>query len=130
MGKLTGFKEFNRKDFATRPVENRIKDYKEVHNALPIKDMEDQAARCMNCGTPFCNWGCPLGNLIPDWNDFAYNTDWKKAYDRLSMTNNFPEFTGRICPALCEASCTLGVNYDPVSIRELEYMIIEKAFKE
>ncbi|WP_446899674.1 glutamate synthase subunit beta [Clostridium sp. LBM24168] len=130
MGKLTGFKEFDRKNFSTRSVESRIKDYKEVHNPLPLKDMENQAARCMNCGTPFCNWGCPLGNLIPDWNDFAYNDDWKKAYTRLSMTNNFPEFTGRICPALCEASCTLGVNYNPVSIRELEYMIIEKAFKE
>ncbi|MBA5850128.1 glutamate synthase subunit beta [Clostridium sp. cel8] len=130
MGKLAGFKEFDRKNFSTRPVKERINDFKEVHDPLPIKDMEDQSARCMNCGTPFCNWGCPLGNLIPDWNDFAYNGDWKKAYERLSMTNNFPEFTGRICPALCEASCTLGVNYDPVSIREIEYMIIEKAFKE
>lgn len=130
MGKLTGFKEFDRKNFTTRPIKERVKDYKEVHKPFPLKDMENQAARCMNCGTPFCNWGCPLGNLIPDWNDFAYNKDWKKAYERLKVTNNFPEFTGRICPALCEASCTLGVNYNPVSIREIEYMVIEKAFKE
>lgn len=130
MGKLAGFKEFERKDFTTRPIDKRVKDYKEVHTPLSLQEMENQAARCMNCGTPFCNWGCPLGNLIPDWNDFTYNEDWKKAYDELILTNNFPEFTGRICPALCEASCTLGVNYNPVSIREIEYMVIEKAFKE
>lgn len=130
MGKLGGFKEFERRDFETRPVKDRVKDYREVHTALPAEDMEKQAARCMNCGTPFCNWGCPLGNLIPDWNDLAYRGDWKKAYERIRMTNNFPEFTGRICPALCESSCTLGINYNPVSIRELEFMIIEKAFKE
>ncbi|AND84891.1 glutamate synthase small subunit [Clostridium tyrobutyricum] len=130
MGKLGGFKEFDRKDFATRPVKERVKDYEEVHTPLSLRNMEEQAARCMNCGTPFCNWGCPVGNLIPDWNDFSYNDDWEKAYKRLSLTNNFPEFTGRICPALCEASCTLGINYNPVSIREIEYMIIEKAFKE
>ncbi|MBV4420109.1 glutamate synthase subunit beta [Clostridium tyrobutyricum] len=130
MGKLGGFKEFNRKDFATRSVKERVKDYEEVHTPLSLKNMEEQAARCMNCGTPFCNWGCPVGNLIPDWNDFSYNDDWEKAYKRLSLTNNFPEFTGRICPALCESSCTLGINYNPVSIREIEYMVIEKAFKE
>lgn len=130
MGKLGGFKEFDRKDFATRSVKERVKDYEEVHTPLSLKNMEEQAARCMNCGTPFCNWGCPVGNLIPDWNDFSYNDDWEKAYKRLSLTNNFPEFTGRICPALCESSCTLGINYNPVSIREIEYMVIEKAFKE
>ena len=101
MGKLGGFKEFDRKDFATRPVKERVKDYEEVHTPLSLRNMEEQAARCMNCGTPFCNWGCPVGNLIPDWNDFSYNDDWEKAYKRLSLTNNFPEFTSRVCPALC-----------------------------
>ena len=84
----------------------------------------------MDCGIPFCNWGCPLGNLIPDWNDMVYKGKWEKAYDRLSLTNNFPEFTGRVCPALCEGSCTLGVNRDPVSIKEIELKYIEKAFAE
>ncbi|HBC96376.1 MAG TPA: glutamate synthase, partial [Clostridium sp.] len=83
---------------------------------------------CMNCGTPFCNWGCPTENVIPDWNDFVYRNNWKRAFERLILTNSFPEFTGRICPAICEGACTLGVNRKPVSIREIELNIIEKAF--
>lgn len=130
MGKITGFKEFQRKSFDKRPVKERVKDYKEVYVKLPIEKLRDQGARCMNCGTPFCNWGCPLGNLIPDWNDMVFKGDYEKAFKRLTLTSNFPEFTGRICPALCEGSCTLGVNRNPVTIREIELMIIEKAFAE
>lgn len=130
MGKLGGFKEFERKNFNKRSVKERVKDYKEVYVPLSDKEISNQAARCMSCGTPFCNWGCPLGNIAPDWNDFFYKGQFEKAYKRLSMTNNFPEFTGRICPALCEAACTLGINRKAVSVREIEYSIIEKAFKE
>ena len=128
MGKITGFKEYKREDPKERPVEERIKDYKEVYYKLPKDKLNVQAARCMNCGTPFCNWGCPLENLVPDWNEFVYKNEWHKAFKRLSLTNNFPEFTGRICPALCEGSCTLGVNREPVSVRQVELNIIEKAF--
>ncbi len=130
MGKITGFKEYKREDPKERPVEERIKDYKEVYYKLPKDKLNVQAARCMNCGTPFCNWGCPLENLVPDWNEFVYKNEWHKAFKRLSLTNNFPEFTGRICPALCEGSCTLGVNREPVSVRQVELNIIEKAFGE
>ncbi|MCY6483360.1 glutamate synthase subunit beta [Clostridium aestuarii] len=130
MGKLTGFKEFERNNFNKRSVKERVKDYKEVYVPLTKEEMQQQAARCMDCGTAFCNWGCPLGNLIPDWNDMVYRDDWKKAFDRLNLTSNFPEFTGRICPALCEAACALGVNRKAVSIREIEVSIIEKAYKE
>lgn len=130
MGKLTGFKEFERKGYRRREIKDRIKDYKEIYIPLTKEEMSEQASRCMNCGTPFCNWGCPLGNVIPDWNDMIYNGDWEKAYKRLTLTSNFPEFTGRICPALCEAGCTLGVNRKAVSIREIELTIIEKAFEE
>lgn len=126
--KLTGFMTINRNNFKTRAVEERVKDYNNVYIQLSLEEMRNQANRCMDCGTSFCNWGCPLGNLIPDWNDFVYNSDWKKAYDRLSLTSNFPEFTGRVCPALCEAACVLGVNRKGVSIREIEQMIIETAF--
>ena len=130
MGKLTGFKEFERKGYKRREIKDRIKDYKEIYIPLTKEEMSEQASRCMNCGTPFCNWGCPLGNIIPDWNDMIYKGDWEKAYKRLTLTSNFPEFTGRICPALCEAGCTLGVNRTAVSIREIELTIIEKAFAE
>ncbi|KOA19660.1 glutamate synthase [NADPH] small chain [Clostridium homopropionicum DSM 5847] len=130
MGKLTGFKEFERKGYKRREVKDRIKDYKEIYIPLTKEEMSEQASRCMNCGTPFCNWGCPLGNIIPDWNDMIYKGDWEKAYKRLTLTSNFPEFTGRICPALCEAGCTLGVNRKAVSVREIELTIIEKAFEE
>jgi glutamate synthase (NADPH/NADH) small chain len=130
MGKTTGFKEYERENPKKRSVEERVKDYKVIYNKLPEDKLSLQGARCMNCGTPFCNWGCPLGNLIPDWNDLVYKGEWKKAYERLSLTNTFPEFTGRICPAPCEGSCTLGVNRAPVSIKEIELSIIEKAFEE
>lgn len=130
MGKLTGFKEFERKGYRRREIKDRIKDYKEIYIPLTKEEMSEQASRCMNCGTPFCNWSCPLGNIIPDWNDMIYKGDWEKAYKRLTLTSNFPEFTGRICPALCEAGCTLGVNRKAVSIREIELTIIEKAFEE
>ncbi|MEW9124745.1 MAG: glutamate synthase, partial [Thermotaleaceae bacterium] len=130
MGKLYGFNEYNRETSPKRPVEERIKDYKELYLEFPEESLMQQGARCMDCGTPFCNWGCPLGNIIPDFNDLVYRGEWKKAFKRLSLTNPFPEFTGRICPALCEGSCTLGVNREPVSIREIELHIIERAFKE
>ncbi|UZQ51357.1 glutamate synthase subunit beta [Clostridium kluyveri] len=129
MGKLTGFKEYERENPKKRAVEERIKDYKEVYYKFPEDKLNLQAARCMDCGTPFCNWACPIQNLIPDWNDFIYKGEWKKAFERLSLTNTFPEFTGRICPALCEGSCTLGVNREPISVREIELNIIEKAFE-
>lgn len=130
MGKVTGFKEYKREVAKNRPIKERIKDYKEIHIPLAEDKLSNQGARCMDCGTPFCSWGCPLNNLIPDFNDMVYKNDYKKAYDRLSLTSNFPEFTGRVCPALCEGSCTLGVNFEPVSVKEIELGIIEKAFEE
>ena len=130
MGKLHGFKEFKRETANKRPVKDRIKDSKELFIKFPVEKLRQQGARCMECGVPFCNWSCPLGNLIPDWNDMVYKEKWEKAYNRLTLTNNFPEFTGRICPAPCEGSCTLGVNGDPVAIREIELNIIEKAFSQ
>ncbi|GAA0177645.1 glutamate synthase subunit beta [Clostridium sediminicola] len=130
MGKLTGFKEYERKNFKKRSVKERIEDYKEVYIPSTEEEIIEQSARCMECGTPFCNWGCPLGNVISDWNDLVYHDKWEKAFKRLKLTSNFPEFTGRVCPALCEASCTLGINKKAVSVREIEVTIIEKAFKE
>lgn len=129
MGKITGFKEFKRVDHKARPIQERIKDFNEIYEELPKDKLMEQASRCMNCGTPFCNWGCPLGNLMPDWNDMIYKGEWEKAYNRLMLTTNFPEFTGRICPALCESSCTLSVNREAVSIKQIELNIIEKAFE-
>jgi len=130
LGKLQGFREFKRETAKKRPVKDRIKDSKELFIKFPVETLRQQGARCMECGVPFCNWGCPLGNLIPDWNDMVYKEKWEKAYNRLTLTNNFPEFTGRICPAPCEGSCTLGVNRDPIAIKEIELNIIEKAFEE
>lgn len=130
MGKTTGFKEYKREVSIKRPVNVRIKDYKEVYERLGADGIKTQAARCMDCGIPFCSWGCPLGNLVPDFNDMIYKNEWKKAYERISLTSNFPEFTGRVCPALCEGSCTLGSNSDSVSVEEIEYAIIERAYKE
>jgi glutamate synthase (NADPH/NADH) small chain len=130
MGKLTGFREFNRQMPEKRAVAERIRDYKELYIKMPEDKVREQGARCMDCGVPFCTWGCPLGNIIPDWNDLVYRGEWEKAIKRLNVTNNFPEFTGRICPAPCEGSCTLGVNRDAVTVRELECSIIEKAFEE
>jgi glutamate synthase (NADPH/NADH) small chain len=130
MGKIIGFKEYKRENPEERAIEERIKDYREVYYRLSEDKLKIQAARCMNCGTPFCNWGCPTENIIPDWNDFVYRNNWKKAFERLILTNSFPEFTGRVCPAICEGACTLGVNREPVSIKEIELNIIEKAFEE
>lgn len=130
MGKSTGFKEYKREPSSKRPVLERLKDYKEIKIRLPENKLKDQGARCMNCGTPFCNFGCPLGNLIPDYNNMVFLGQWEKAYKRLSLTHPFPEFTGRICPALCEGSCTLGINSEAVTIEDIELAIIEKAYAE
>jgi glutamate synthase (NADPH/NADH) small chain len=129
MGKTTGFIEYNREKFKYRPVEERIHDYREVTLPAPEDKLKKQAARCMDCGIPFCHMGCPLGNLIPDWNDLVYRNRWSEAITRLHSTNNFPEFTGRLCPAPCEGSCVLGINNDPVTIKQVEVSIIEEAFQ-
>lgn len=128
MGKVTGFLEFGRELPSKRPVEERIHDYKEFVERLPEQKLNEQAARCMDCGVPFCHSGCPLGNIIPEFNDAVYRKNWYEAYEILSSTNNFPEFTGRICPAPCESSCVLGINQPPVAIEEIEKHIIEIAF--
>lgn len=130
MGKATGFIEFSRSKPPSRPVTERIGDYRHVYQAYPIEDLTRQAARCMDCGIPFCHQGCPLGNLIPDWNDLVYNNNWRAAIERLHQTNNFPEFTGLLCPAPCEGSCVLGINQDPVTIKSLELSIVDRAFEE
>jgi glutamate synthase (NADPH/NADH) small chain len=113
-----------------REVPVRLKDWREVYEDFPIAKVRDQASRCMDCGIPFCNNGCPLGNLIPDWNDLVYKDHWREAIDRLHATNNFPEFTGRLCPAPCEAACVLGINADPVTIKQVEVEIIDRAWSE
>jgi glutamate synthase (NADPH/NADH) small chain len=130
MGKVTGFIEIARKKPPTRPIAERIHDWREVYLPYPVEGLRDQAARCMDCGIPFCHTGCPLGNLIPDWNDLVYRDRWKAAIDRLHATNNFPEFTGRLCPAPCEGACVLGINNDPVTIKAVEVSIIDRAFDE
>jgi glutamate synthase (NADPH) small chain len=130
MGKPTGFIEIQRKKHPTRPVEERIHDWREVYLPSPTGDLMEQGARCMDCGIPFCHQGCPLGNLIPDWNDLVYRDKWRTAIDRLHATNNFPEFTGRLCPAPCEGSCVLGINDDPVTIKDIEVSIIDRAYAE
>lgn len=131
MGKPTGFLEFTRSLPKKRDPQERIKDYKElyIYESFGTEKVEEQASRCMNCGVPFCHNGCPLGNIIPEFNDAVYNKDWEEAYTILSSTNNFPEFTGRICPAPCEASCVLGINQPPITIEEIEKNIIETAYK-
>src|SRR5882762_3268743 len=129
MSKPTGFLEFERELPKKRDPKERIKDYLEVDAALDEKITYNQATRCMDCGTPFCHQGCPLGNIIPEFNDAVYQQNWKLAYEILISTNNFPEFTGRICPAPCEASCVLGINKPPVTIEYIEKAIIEKAFE-
>ncbi len=130
MGKVTGFLEIQRKKPPARPVQERIRDWNEVYLPYPTTELQKQAARCMDCGIPFCHQGCPLGNLIPDWNDLVYREQWRDAVDRLHATNNFPEWTGRLCPAPCEGSCVLGINDDPVTIKGVELAIIEHAFDE
>jgi glutamate synthase (NADPH) small chain len=129
MGKPTGFIEFNREMPEKKPVADRLKHYNEFVDKYADEKLNQQAARCMNCGVPFCHSGCPLGNVIPEFNDAVYKQDWKEAYDILSSTNNFPEFTGRICPAPCESACVLGINQPPVAIEEIEKHIIEIAFE-
>lgn len=130
MGKTTGFMEYKRMDESYAPVEDRIKNYKEFTQPLKEEEVKTQGARCMDCGIPFCHSGCPLGNLIPDFNDAVYRGKWEKAARILHSTNNFPEFTGRLCPAPCEEACVLGINEDPVSIENIEKNIVETAFKQ
>jgi glutamate synthase (NADPH/NADH) small chain len=128
MGKPTGFKEFTRELPGKKPVKERLRHYNEFIDRFSDQKLNEQAARCMNCGVPFCHSGCPLGNIIPEFNDAVYKKDWQEAYDILTSTNNFPEFTGRICPAPCESACVLGINQPPVAIEEIEKHIIEIAF--
>lgn len=130
MGDLHGFKNIDRKLPDTQDPTLRVEHYQEFHKPFSEKDQKDQSARCMDCGVPFCHNGCPLGNLIPDFNDAVFKGEWKEAYQILDSTNNFPEFTGRICPAPCESSCVLGINSDPVTIELIEKSIIERAFTE
>ncbi len=130
MGKPTGFMEFAREVPKRRPVKKRVHDWLEVYQDFPPSHLQKQAARCMDCGIPFCHQGCPLGNIIPDWNDLVYRDLWHEAIDRLHATNNFPEFTGRLCPAPCESSCVLAINDDAVTIKQIELEIIERARKE
>ena len=130
MGEATGFLKWGRQTPTRRPVPVRLRDWKEVYEDFPADDLKTQAGRCMDCGIPFCNNGCPLGNLIPDWNDLVYRDHWRDAIDRLHATNNFPEFTGRLCPAPCESACVLGINQDPVAIKQVEVEIIDRAWDE
>ncbi|MBN1107804.1 MAG: glutamate synthase subunit beta, partial [Bacteroidales bacterium] len=130
MADITGFLKIKRKEAGNRPVNERIYDFSEVEQVLNSEDRMLQASRCMDCGIPFCHWSCPVDNLIPEWNDLLYKGEWKAAYERLNSTNNFPEFTGRICPAPCEHGCVLNINREPVTIRENEVAIVEKAFSE
>src|SRR6266550_3821219 len=130
MGKPTGFIEIHRKKPPARAVAERVRDWREVYLPYAEPELQKQGARCMDCGIPFCHQGCPLGNLIPDWNDLVYHDRWQPAIERLHATNNFPEWTGRLCPAPCEGSCVLGINDDPVTIKSIEVAIIERAFDE
>ncbi len=130
VGKVTGFMEYSREMPARRPVEERVNDFREVYQEFPEQKLRTQAARCMDCGVPFCHTGCPLNNIIPDWNDLVYRDRWKEAIRTLHTTNNFPELTGRVCPAPCEPACVLGINEPPVTIKNIEKTIIERAFRE
>jgi len=129
MGKITGFLEYERELPARRPVEERLQDWRELEGKHPEDKLQRQAARCMDCGIPFCHKGCPLGNIIPDWNDLVYRGRWHEALERLHATNNFPDFTGRICPAPCEEACVLNINNDPVTIKQIEKQIIDHAYQ-
>ncbi len=131
MAKPTGFLEFKRQPPSKRPVNERVKDWREIEQAWPEVKLEEQAARCMDCGVPFCHMsGCPLKNVIPEWNDLVYRKQWRAALELLHSTNNFPEVTGRVCPAPCEAACTLGANDDPVTIRQIELHLVERGWRE
>jgi glutamate synthase (NADPH/NADH) small chain len=130
MGEATGFLKWDRQGPQRRSVPVRLRDWKEVYEPFDKDELNHQAGRCMDCGIPFCNNGCPLGNLIPDWNDLVYRNHWRDAIDRLHATNNFPEFTGRLCPAPCESACVLGINAQPVAIKQVEVEIIDHAWNE
>ena len=130
MGEPTGFLKWDRLTPQRRRIEVRVQDWQEVYEKFPAEELKHQAGRCMDCGIPFCNNGCPLGNLIPDWNDLVYRGNWKDAIERLHATNNFPEFTGRLCPAPCESACVLGINSDAVTIKQVEVEIIDRAWSE
>ena len=130
MGKPTGFMEFSREHAPRRPVTERVNDWFEIYQDFPEEKLRHQGARCMDCGVPFCHTGCPVNNLIPDWNDLVFHGRWKEAVRQLHSTNNFPEFTGRICPAPCEAACVLGINEPAVTIKQIEKNIVERGFKE
>ena len=130
MGKITGFMELTRIQEVALPVVERVRNYREFVLALKDDDASRQGARCMDCGIPFCQSGCPINNIIPDWNDLVYRQQWRTALDVLHSTNNFPEFTGRVCPAPCETACTLNINNDPVGIKSIEHFIIDKGWEE
>jgi glutamate synthase (NADPH/NADH) small chain len=130
MGKVTGFLEYTREVAERRPPAERIRDWFEIYQPFPEETLRAQGARCMDCGVPFCHTGCPLNNIIPDWNDLVYRGRWREAIRQLHATNNFPEFTGRLCPAPCEAACVLGINEPPVTIKQIEKSIVDRAFEE
>ena len=132
MGKPTGFMEYPRRKTPWRDTKERLLDYYEIYTPAKDHDLKTQGARCMNCGVPFCEseHGCPIDNLIPEWNDLVYKNRWRDAYNRLIKTNNFPEFTGRVCPAPCEGACVLGINEPAVTIKDIENSIIDRAFEE
>ena len=130
MGKDTGFMEYTREMPSRRPVSERVNDWFEIYLDFTEDKIRTQGARCMDCGVPFCHTGCPVNNIIPDWNDLVYRGRWREAVRVLHSTNNFPEFTGRICPAPCEASCVLGINEPPVTIKQIEKTIVERGFAE
>ena len=130
MGKTTGFLEFPRELPQRRPIPERVNDWFEIYQDFPAPKIVQQGARCMDCGVPFCHTGCPVNNIIPDWNDLIYRGRWRDAIRRLHATNNFPEFTGRICPAPCEAACVLGINQPAVTIKNIEKTIVDRAFEE
>src|ERR1019366_5142703 len=130
MGKITGFLEIERQDRGYEKPETRVHNWHEFLKPLPQPELRDQAARCMDCGIPFCHQGCPVNNLIPDWNNLVYRDQWRTASDTLHSTNNFPEFTGRVCPAPCEASCTLNIQDNPVTIKTIECQIVHRGWEE
>ena len=130
MGDAKGFMKYPRQDLKKEPAPERIRHFKEFYKEMPEEELRHQGARCMDCGVPFCQSGCPIGNIIPDWNDLVYKDKWKEAIERLHKTNNFPEFTGRVCPAPCENSCVLAINSPAVTIKNIEVSIVEKAYKE
>ncbi|MFT7538907.1 MAG: glutamate synthase (NADPH/NADH) small chain, partial [Lysobacterales bacterium] len=130
MGDIKGFMKHDRKDFSKKPVSERVKDYSDFLKPLEENTLRKQGSRCMDCGVPFCQEGCPIGNIIPDWNDLVSKGNWEEAIERLHKTNNFPEFTGRVCPAPCESACVLGINELPVTIKNMEVAIVERAYDE